>query len=92
MKIVIWLLAGAATLCCTACTVTRPLTATSNPIGNKVGTASSQAFLGWLLYGGDSSIQAAAKQGNITRVATVDVKTTNAFYVFIKRTTIVTGE
>lgn len=54
--------------------------------------ASSQAFLGWLLYGGDASIQAAAKQGNITRVATVDVKTTTVFYIFIRRTTIVTGE
>ena len=75
-----------------ACTTTRPFAVSSNPIGTKVGRASSQAFLGGLLIGGDASIKAAAKQGGISRVATVDVETVNVFYIFIKRTTVVTGE
>jgi hypothetical protein len=77
---------------CSACTTTRPLAVSSNPISTKVGRASSQACLGGLLIGGDASIKAAAKQGSINRVATVDVETFNFLYLFIKRTTIVTGE
>ena len=92
VKISIVLMASAIALLCTSCAITRPLAISSNPIGNKVGMASSQSFLGGLLFDGDASIQAAAKQGNITRVATVDVKTINVFYIFIKHTTIVTGE
>lgn len=75
-----------------ACTTTRPFAVSSNPIGTKVGRAYSQAFLGGLLVGGDASIQAAAKQGGISRVATVDVETMNFLYIFIRRTTVVTGE
>lgn len=75
-----------------ACTTTRPLAVSSNPIGAKEGRASSQAYIGGLLIGGDASIKAAAKQGGISRVATVDVETFNFLYLFIKRTTIVTGE
>jgi hypothetical protein len=75
-----------------ACTTTRPFAVSSNPIGTKVGRASSQAYLGGLFIGGDGSIQAAAKQGRINRVATVDVETFNFLYLFIKRTTVVTGE
>jgi len=77
---------------CSACTTTRPFAISSNPIGTKVGRASSQAYLGGLLIGGDASIQAAAKQGGINHVATVDVETFNFLYLFIKRTTVVTGE
>jgi hypothetical protein len=76
----------------TACTTTRPFAVSSNPIGTKVGRASSQAYLGGLFTGGDASIQTAAKQGSINRVATVDVETFNFLYLFIKRTTVVTGE
>ncbi len=75
-----------------ACTITRPFAVSSNPIGTKVGRASSQAYLGGLFVGGDGSIHAAAKQGGINRVATVDVETFNFLYLFIKRTTVVTGE
>ena len=80
------------TVLCAACTTTRPFAVSSNPIGTKVGRVSSQAYLGGLLIGGDASIQAAAKQGGINRVATVDVETFNFLYIFIKRTTVVTGE
>jgi hypothetical protein len=75
-----------------ACTTTRPFAVSSNPIGTKVGRASSQVYLVGLFSGGDASIQQAAKQGSISRVATVDIETFNFLYLFIKRTTVVTGE
>ena len=74
-----------------ACSVTAPLTATSNTIGKKVGTAKANTVLGFT-FGGDYSIQTAAKNGGITKVSTVDVKYKNVLGLFISRTTIVTGE
>ena len=75
----------------TACSITGPLTATSNPIGKKVGTAKANIICG-LTFGGDYSVQTAAKNGGITKVSTVDVKTFNCLGIFMSRTTIVTGE
>ncbi len=80
-----------ALLVMSACSITAPLSATSNSIGNKIGTAKANTILGFT-FGGDYSIQTAAKNGGITKVSTVDVKCKNVLGVFISHTTIVTGE
>jgi hypothetical protein len=74
-----------------ACSITYPRTATSNPVGSKVGTAKATIVLG-LYFDQDASIQTAAKNGGITRISTVDVKMYNVLYVFVTYETIVTGE
>ena len=73
-----------------SCSVTAPLTATSNPIGSKTGEASATFLVGYLPISGDYSIQKAAMEGGITEISTVDVKTTPGLFT-VKLTTIVTG-
>ena len=76
-----------------ACSTTFPHTATGNEIGSKVGTAKITIYLGFLLipFEQDAGIRAAAKNGGITRISTVDVKTTNLFNLIVTYETIVTG-
>lgn len=51
--------------------ITGPVTATTNPVGSKVGQASGKIWLG--VFGrADAGIQAAAKNGGITNISTVD--------------------
>lgn len=75
-----------------SCTLTLPVNATSNPIGNKVGTSKATGFLGVLFFNADASIRTAAKNGGITRVSTVDIKQFNILNLVIVYETIVTGE
>jgi len=75
----------------TSCSITAPLTATGNTIGKKVGTAKANVILG-MTFGGDYSIQTAARNGGITKVSTVDVTHKNVLFVFMSYKTIVTGE
>jgi hypothetical protein len=77
-----------------SCGFTVPVAATSNPVGSKVGTASTTRILGVLFPdGGDASIQTAARNGGITKISTVDFRTNIVFFSFvIKHETIVTGE
>ena len=75
----------------TSCTLTLPVAATSNTVGAKVGNASTTSFLG-LNFAGDASIQTAAKKGGISKISTVDFKTTNVLFILTTYTTIVTGE
>ena len=85
------LLVGASAL--SSCSVTVPVTATSNPVGSKVGIAKSQQILFFFPDGGDLSIQTAAKQGGISKISTVDFKRTMVFLNFVTAyETIVTGE
>ena len=53
-------------------TITRPIGATSNPVGNKVGVTETVKVLG--LFGGkdDAGINTAAKNGGITRISHMD--------------------
>lgn len=84
-----------------SCSITRPYTATNNPIGSKVGksetsvifgtSAGEQLAAGLIVTNGDFGVIEAAKNGKISKIATVDVKTTN-FYFFQKVEIIVTGE
>lgn len=74
-----------------ACVSIRPYAATENLIGKKVGTAETVLFLG--ISGDDNNvgILKAAKNGGITRIATVDIKST--FWLFgITLCYTVTGE
>lgn len=76
----------------TACSITYPVTATSNEIGSKVGTATATGFFHVLFFDQDASIQTAARNGNITRISTVDIKHGNILGIIVTYETIVTGE
>ena len=75
-----------------SCALTMPVNATSNPVGNKVGSAKATGYLGILFFNADASIQTAAKNGGITEISTVDVKTTNITNIILTYETIVTGK
>lgn len=75
-----------------SCALTLPVNATSNPIGDKVGTAKGTGFLGVLFFNADASIQTAAKNGGITEIATVDLKQSNVLGIIVTYETIVTGK
>ena len=75
-----------------SCSITLPVTATSNPIGSKVGTATATGYLGYIFLDQDASIQTAAKNGGITKISTVDIKKTNTLNILTGYETIVTGE
>jgi hypothetical protein len=84
-----------------SCSMTRPYTATNNPIGAKVGKSETkiifgasqgdQLAVGLIVTNKNFGVIEAAKKGKIDKIATVDVKTTN-FYIFQKVEIIVTGE
>ncbi|RYZ22854.1 MAG: hypothetical protein EOO16_07460 [Chitinophagaceae bacterium] len=86
------LFAAAILVTTASCSLTKPVSASSNPIGSKVGKASGTCFLGALCFGADASIQTAAKNGGITKVSTVDLQTNNILGIVITYTCIVTGE
>ena len=74
------------------CAVTLPVNATSNAVGNKVGTATATGYLGVLFFDQDASIKTAAKNGGITKISTVDIKSTSILNLIVTYQTIVTGE
>lgn len=74
-----------------SCALTLPVNATSNPVGNKVGTAKATGYLG-LFFDADASIRTAAKNGGITKISTVDIKQTSLLNLIVTYETIVTGE
>jgi hypothetical protein len=75
-----------------SCSVVLPVNATSNPVGSKVGTAKATGYLGYIFLDQDASIRAAAKNGGITKISTVDIKQTNVLNIIVTYETIVTGE
>ena len=83
------IVAAAATLA--SCSFTYPGYVTANPVGSKVGEASRKVFLGLAFGTTDLSIEKAAKNGGITKVATVDYKVTGSLFS-TTYTTIVSGE
>ena len=76
----------------TSCSITLPVSATSNPVGSKIGTAKASGFFGMIYMDADASIKNAAENGGITKISTVDIKTTNLLGVFTGYECIVTGE
>ena len=75
-----------------SCSLTLPVTATSNPVGEKVGSAKATGFLGVLFFDADASIRTAAKNGGITEISTVDIKQGNVLNIIVTYETIVTGK
>lgn len=71
--------------------VTQPVAVTSNVVGHKVGTATCVSVLG-LVAVGDAGVAQAAKDGNITQISHVDVKTTSVLGVFTSQKFFVYGE
>lgn len=67
----------------------QPFSVTGNP-GRKVGKACGTNILG-LLISGDMSVEAAKKNGGITRVATVD-KDIKSYAVYAEVCIVVTGD
>lgn len=74
------------------CALTLPVTATNNPVGPKVGMATATGYLGILFFGQDASVRAAAKNGGITKISTIDLKHTSVLGLVVTYQTIVTGE
>ena len=71
--------------------VSGPLTATSAERGSKTGVATAESILG-LVALGDASIQAASRNGGITKIKTVDFDSKNILGIYGTFTTRVTGE
>lgn len=75
-----------------SCSVSAPYLVTSDNSGTKVGEASYDVWLGFIKpMDADVSIKTAAKNGGITKVATVDWKVYSGLFK-ATYTTIVTGE
>jgi len=89
-KILLWLTVTSM-LTMAACATTYPLTATSNPVGSKMGQASATYLLGIPLGNSDMGIYTAAKNGGITKISTVDVKYQPMFLIATV-TTLVSGD
>ena len=66
-------------------------TATDHPVGSKMGQACAMAILGLVAWG-DASVVTAAKNGGISKVATVDKKLFNILGVYSTHCTVVSGE
>lgn len=82
----------ALSLALASCASTLPLTATSNPVGSKMGQASATYLFGTIPMGpSDLGIYAAAKNGGITKISTVDTKVVPMF-IFTTYSTVVSGE
>lgn len=84
-----FILAGASMLA--SCSAAFPGMVTNNPVGTKRGVASRTIILGITFGHTDLSVATAAKNGGISKVATVDYKVEGGLF---KKTlsTIVTGE
>lgn len=74
-----------------SCSTTVPFTATSNPVGSKVGK--SEITYIWIIQvNNDGSIYKAAKNGGISKISTVDLKYSGCLGIYYNVDTIVTGE
>jgi hypothetical protein len=74
-----------------ACTLNRPVCATSNPIGDKVGMHIKKSILFFPpLPNTDAAILKAAENGGITEISTVDYNVSWMLF-FVEYRTIVTG-
>jgi hypothetical protein len=68
-----------------------PLLVTESEGGTKEGIATSKSILGFC--SGDSSIGAAAKNGNISKIMAVDTDITSVLFgIYVEYTTIVRGQ
>ncbi len=70
---------------------TRPVVATGNPVGNKVGTSQTISLFAVAALG-DGGINKAAKMAGITKISHVDVKITSVLGCFTAHKYFVYGE
>lgn len=90
-KYILATLVGAAMVVLSSCSVTYPGIATSNPIGKKTGVAERTIFFNLAFGTTDVGIEKAAKNGGITKIATVDFCVRSGLFKTTYKT-IVTGE
>ena len=93
-KIASLLAVAVAAFALSACHTVVPVSATTNPIA-KEGKSSANFLFNMIpipLSDGDYSIETAAKNGGITKVATIDHEENNILNLWVTKTTIVTGE
>ena len=74
-----------------SCSISGPLMVTNHPVGEKRGEASRKIFLNITFGQTDLGAITAAKNGGITKIATVDWKVTGGVFS-TTYTTVVTGE
>ena len=91
MKKFFGIIALAIALALTGCSTVIPVSAGAATITENEGKSSGGTLLG-LIFWGDASMAKAAKNGNITKVATCDEKITSILGLLVFRTTVVTGE
>lgn len=75
-----------------ACSMTIPVASTGKPIGPKVGEVSGNGYFYMLRFGVDTSIRAAAMNGGITEISTVDYQMKDILGIVQTYTCIVTGK
>lgn len=75
----------------TSCAISAPLMVTSNSVGSKTGEASYKVVFGIAPLNADAGAIKAAKNGKITKIATVD-QTVKGGLFSQTVTTVVTGE
>ncbi len=69
-----------------------PITATSNELGPRVGKAADYIYFGMFGDASGANIPAAARNGGITKISTVDVQVQNFWNIVQTVTCVVTGE
>ena len=73
-------------------TVALPVSATTNPVGSKVGESGGNIWFG-ILGNADASMRTAANNAGITEISTVDIEVFRVFGLLFSRYTVtVTGE
>ncbi len=68
-----------------------PITADAGASAVKEGTSCATSILGWVATG-DASIEAAMKQGGISKVATIDSNSNGILGIYAKFCTVVRGQ
>ena len=88
MKLTLKALAAVAVcaLVSSCATISRPVTATTNPLGSKCGVAKSTLYLGglWSSKGEENGIDKAAKNAGITKISHVDSYVKSYFFGIVE--------
>ena len=92
MKTLALAMGAVAMMAMSSCSLTLPVDATSNEVGSKVGTSTANGFFNVFFFDADASIRTAAKNGGITKISTVDIKSKNILNIITNYECIVTGE
>lgn len=83
MKKIALVAIAACAMLVSSCTTTTPITATSNPVGNKCGEVKTAILFNFLGGSGNLGINAAAKKAGITKISHVDQYSKNFLIVRI---------